>query len=271
MDLGITGKGALIVGAGKDVGRELAVVLAREGARVALSGRQTQPLEDTAAIVRAAGGEAHVLPADLTDPQGADRLAEAACAVLGQIDLVGNTAGVFPTSRLGPGNPPPAFGIDEGWNEAFAWVLMPAVRLTRAILPGMIARGSGAMVHLGANSARDYRAMTAQFGAMKAALAHTVKNWAREGGSAGVRVNAVQPGWIKGEAVTNGIEAAAKAAGRTLPEQERAQIEGHPGHYWTPRMGRPAEYADAMAWLLSDRASYINGALLPVDGGSAAW
>lgn len=271
MDLGIAGKGALVVGAGKDAGRALALLLAREGARVVLSGRRAEPLEAVAATIRAEGGEVHVLPADLTEPEGADRLAEAARAALGRIDLVGNTAGVFPTSRLGPGNPPPAFGVDAGWEEAFAWVLMPAVRLTRAILPGMIAEGAGAMVHLGANSARDYRAMTAQFGAMKAALAHAVKNWAREAGAAGVRVNAVQPGWIRGEGVMRGIEATASSHGRTLEDQERAQVESYRGHYWTPRMGRPEEYADAMAWLLSARASYVNGALLPVDGGSPAW
>jgi 3-oxoacyl-[acyl-carrier protein] reductase len=271
IDYGLTGKRAIVVGAGKDVGRELALALVGEGARVVLAGRKRDPLETTAAAIAALDGEAHVVTVDLHDPQGADRLAEQTRAMLGGIDLVGNTAGVFPTSRLGPGHPSPAIGIDEGWNEAFEWVLMSAVRLTRAVLPGMIAQGSGAMVHLGANSSRDYRRMTGQFGAMKAALAHVVKNWAREGGAAGVRVNAVHPGWIKGEGVSAQVAAAASAAGISFEEQERAQVANHADHFWTARMGSPREYADAMLFLLSQRASYINGAMLPVDGGSSSW
>jgi 3-oxoacyl-[acyl-carrier protein] reductase len=271
IEYGLAGQRAIIVGAGKDVGRELALALAGEGARVVLAGRKREPLNQTAAAIAANGGEAHVVAVDLHDPQGADSLAEQARAVLGGIDLVGNTAGVFPTSRLGPGHPSPAIGIDEGWNEAFEWVLMSAVRLTRAVLPGMIAQGRGAMVHLGANSSRDYRAMTGQFGAMKAALAHVVKNWAREGGAAGVRVNAVHPGWIKGEAVSAHVANAAQQAGISLEQQERAMLESHAGHYWTPRMGLPEDYAQAMLFLLSGRASYINGAMLPVDGGSSSW
>jgi 3-oxoacyl-[acyl-carrier protein] reductase len=271
IDYGLTGKRAIVVGAGKDVGRELALGLAGEGARVVLAGRKRDPLAETAAMIDASGGEAHVMAIDLHDPAGADRLAEQARALLGGVDLVGNTAGVFPTSRLGPGHPSPAIGVDEGWNEAFEWVLMSAVRLTRAVLPGMIAQGHGAMVHLGANSSRDYRRMTGQFGAMKAALAHVVKNWAREGGAAGVRVNAVHPGWIKGAGVTAQVASAAQAAGVSFEEQERAQVGNHGDHYWTPRMGLPSEYADAMLFLLSERASYINGAMLPVDGGSSSW
>ncbi|MCB2048454.1 MAG: SDR family oxidoreductase [Novosphingobium sp.] len=271
IDYGLAGKRAIVVGAGKDVGRELAIALAGEGARVVLAGRGRGPLEDTAAMIASQGGEAHVVAVDLHDPQGADSLAGHARTMLGGVDLVGNTAGVFPTSRLGPGHPSPALGIDEGWNEAFEWVLMSAVRLTRAVLPGMIEQGSGAMVHLGANSSRDYRAMTGQFGAMKAALAHVVKNWAREGGTAGVRVNAVHPGWIKGDGVTAMIADSAGKAGISLAEQERALVGNHGDHYWTPRMGLPGEYADAMLFLLSDRASYINGAMLPVDGGSRSW
>lgn len=271
IDYGLDGKRAIVVGAGKDVGRELALGMASEGARVVLAGRKPGPLEETAAAIAASGGEAHVVPVDLHDPHGADSLADQARKLLGGIDLVGNTAGVFPTSRLGPGHPSPAIGVDEGWNEAFEWVLMSAVRLTRAVLPGMIEQGSGALVHLGANSSRDYRRMTGQFGAMKAALAHVVKNWAREGGEAGVRVNAVHPGWIKGEGVTAQVAQAAKAAGISFEEQERAQVGNHGDHYWTPRMGLPSEYADAMLFLLSERASYINGAMLPVDGGSRSW
>ena len=168
------GERAIVVGAGKDVGRELALGLAGEGARVVLAGRKHDPLAEAAAMIDALGGEAHVVAVDLHDPQGADSLADRVRTLLGGVDLVSNTAGVFPTSRLG------------------------------------------------ANSSRDYRRMTGQFGALKAALAHVVKYWAREGGAAGVRFNAVHPGWIKGVGVAAQVASAAAAAGVSFEEQEHA-------------------------------------------------
>jgi 3-oxoacyl-[acyl-carrier protein] reductase len=163
------------------------------------------------------------------------------------------------------------YGSDESWAEAFDNVFMTATRLMREAMPIMKAQGHGAVVHMGANSARHYSSMTAQFGAMKAALVHAVKNWARDGAPHGVRVNAVLPGWIKGGKVEQRIQDIASRTGVSFEQAEREMVMGRDGIYWTPRMGRPDDYADAIVFLLSDRASYINGALLPVDGGSPVW
>ena len=271
MDLGVEGKAALVVGAGADVGRAAALLLAQAGAKVVLAGRRREALEETARQVRALGGAAHIAPGDLADPEQVRRIVAESVAAFGRIDLLANTAGPFPLRGRTPGGPAPIYADDESWAEAFDGVFMTAARLMREVVPLMKAQGSGAVVHLGSNSARYYKEMTAQFGAMKAALVHAVKNWARDGAPHGVRVNAVLPGWVRGEQIVRRLEQAAGEAGADLAAVERDMVAGHDNLYWTPRMGRPEEYAEAVVFLLSARASYINGALLPVDGGSPVW
>jgi 3-oxoacyl-[acyl-carrier protein] reductase len=268
MDLGLGGKTALVAGASADVGRATAIALAREGARVILVGRRRAALEETAAMIGATGA-AQVLAGDLRDADAARRLVAQACeAGGGRIDLLANTVGPFPPPEAGIS---PAYGSDESWSAAFEGLFMSAVRLTREVMPLMKAQGAGAMVHLGSNSARYYSPMTAQFAAMKAALVHVVKNWARDGAAHGVRVNAVLPGWIKGERIAERVAAAAASAGVDPAAAERDMARGHDNLYWSPRMGRPQDYAQAIVFLLSEAAGYINGALLPVDGGSPVW
>lgn len=271
MELGLDGKWALVVGAGADIGRETALTLADEGANLVLAGRRREALEATAAQVREMGAQASVAAIDLGDPLGAGRLTREALAVAGRIDLLVNTAGPFPVRALAPGGPGPLYGDDDSWAEAFDNVFMTAARLTREVLPLMKAQGSGAIVHLGANSARYYNPMTAQFAAMKAALVHAVKNWARDAAPHGVRVNAVLPGWIRGERMAERLVRTSVDTGVAVGQVECDMVAGHDALYWTPRMGRPREYADAIAFLLSARASYINGALVPVDGGTPVW
>lgn len=271
MDLGLDGKTAIVAGASADAGRATALLLAREGVKLVLSGRRGDALEETADLVKAAGGWALAVPADLTEPTGAAGLVRQAMAACGRIDLLANTVGPFPLRAFTAGGDGPIYGDDEGWAEAFNGIFMSAARLTREVMPLMKAQGSGAIVHLGSNSARYYSPMTGQFGAMKAALVHVIKNWARDAAPHGVRVNAVLPGWIKGGNIERRVAQAAQEGGISEEAAEREMAKGHDNLYWTPRMGRPEEYASAIAFLLSERASYINGALLPVDGGSPVW
>lgn len=271
MDLGLNGKSALVVGAGADIGRAIALSLAREGATVVLVGRRREALEESAALIKQIGGVARIVVGDLSRTEEVQRVVDAALSAQGKLDLLANTAGPFPVKAMRQNSAAPIYGDDESWAEAFDGVFMSAVRLTREVLPRMKAQGSGAIVHLGANSARYYNPMTAQFAAMKAALVHAVKNWARDAGGHGVRVNAVLPGWIKSARTAQRVADTAAKTGRSLEQTERDMVTAHDNLYWTPRMGRPEEYADAALFLLSERASYINGALLPVDGGTPVW
>ena len=271
MDLGLNGKVALVVGAGADVGRAAAVLLAREGARVILVGRRREALEETARLAAAGGAEALVLTCDARDPDQVTASVAAAVAAAGRIDLMVNTVGPYPLPEDYPDVPEPMYGNDASWAKIFDNVFMPAVRFSREVIPRMKAQGSGAVVHLAANSARYYNPTTAQYAAMKSALVHATKNWARDAGKHGVRVNAVLPGWIKGGGMQQRLAEAAARAGRPVADFERVMVAAHDNLFWSPRMGRTDEYADAIVFLLSDRASYINGALLPVDGGTPVW
>jgi len=268
MDLGLAGKGALVVGAGDDVGRATAVLLGQEGARLFLAGRTLSRLEETAAEIVAAGGEVHILASDLNDTEGAQRIARQALDCLGGLDILVNTVGPFPRDSSVT---EPMYGHDESWRSAFEGIFMTAVRICREVVPEMKARGRGAVVNLAANSARYYHPRTAQYAAMKAALTHITKNWARDGARQGVRVNAVLPGWIKGRAIRAVLAREAEAQGKPLADIERAMIDAHDALFWSDRMGDVDDYASVIAFLVSDRASYVNGALVPVDGGSPVW
>ncbi|WP_166944039.1 SDR family oxidoreductase [Sphingopyxis panaciterrae] len=265
MDLGLDGKIALVAGAGRDLGRATAVTLAREGAHVLLGGRSADMLEETAALIRGDGGRAGIHVFDAMDGDSVAAAVAAILAVHGRIDLFANTVGPFPARE--PGTAPP-YGSDASWLAAFDRIFLTAARLGRTVVPAMKAAGQGAVVNVLANSVRHYSESTAQYGAMKAALAHLVKNLARDVAGSGVRVNAVLPGWIRTAALDGAIASQAAEAGVSPREIERRMMAGHGAAFWGDRMGAPQEYADAIVFLLSERASYINGALVPVDGGS---
>src|SRR5258708_5221144 len=183
MELGLTGKRALVTAASKGLGRAVAEVLLAEGCRVCISSSSPARIEATAAELRAGGGEGHALAAGLADAAACDRLFAWAVETLGGLDvLVNNTGG------------PPAGGVmeldDERWEQAFRSILMSALRLSRAAIPVMRSGGGGAIVNLASMSAKQPIDGIALSNAFRPALAGMAQTPPREAGP-DVRINTI--------------------------------------------------------------------------------
>jgi len=239
----LEGKRALVTGGTSGIGRATAEALAREGAHVLISGRSEGRAADVVAAIEAAGGEAEFVRADLESPDDVRALAERAAGV----DILVNNAGVFPG---GPTHELP----ESAFDEAFAVNVKAPFLLTAAIAPKMVERGHGTIINVTTMVAEFGMAGLSVYGASKAAVALLTKAWAAEYGPKGVRVNAVSPG----PTTTPGTDAMGDGFGAivsTIP---------------LGRAADPDEIAEAIVFLASNKASYVNGAVIPVDGGRVA-
>ncbi|KUI29258.1 SDR family NAD(P)-dependent oxidoreductase [Mycobacterium sp. GA-2829] len=274
MDLGLKDKVALVLGATQGMGRATAMRLAAEATHLVVCSRghdtgdrdydfTTKPeLEAVAADARAAGAaSALAVPADLTEPGHAERLLSAVGSEHGRLDVLVNTVGLC---ELGESPVEP----DELWERSYQSVLMTSVRACRAAIPLMLESGGGAVVTTSAMSMRHFIPRLAHYSAQKAALAHFTKNLAREYGPQGIRANAVLPGMIVNEQIAEKRRRwMAETGGSEDDYFAEANARWHRAT-WGTRLGAPEDIADAVAFLVSERASYINGVLLNVDGGS---
>jgi 3-oxoacyl-[acyl-carrier protein] reductase len=245
MDLGLGGRVALVMGASRGLGKAIGAALAREGATVALASRSQDAIQAAAAEV---GGGAVGLVADATD---LDRLAELPAEVearLGPVDiLVANSGG------------PPLGGTLEQeleeWERAYrALVLAPRV-LAAAVVPGMRERGWGRIVNVGSTSTREPIPGLNLSNSHRMAAVGFLKTLARDVAADGITVNTVATG-------TFATDRLADPSG-SLEPAEAAARERVPAR----RLGRPEEYGDLVAFLCSERAAYITGTTIPIDGG----
>jgi NAD(P)-dependent dehydrogenase (short-subunit alcohol dehydrogenase family) len=239
----LAGKRALVTGGTSGIGRATAEALAREGAYVLISGRNEVRGAEVVAAIEGAGGEAEFVRADLDKADDVRALAARAA----DVDVLVNNAGVFPA---GSTHELP----ESAFDEAFAVNVKAPFLLTAAIAPRMADRGSGSIVNVTTMVAEFGMPGLSVYGASKAAAALLTKAWAAEYGPRGVRVNAVSPG----PTATPGTEAMGggfDAIVSTIP---------------LGRAAAPEEIAEAIVFLASDRASYLNGAVVPVDGGRVA-
>ena len=245
MDLQLEGKTALVTGASSvGLGRAIAVGLACEGARIAITSRRQALLEQAAAEIRTASGrEPVVIASDLYDAAAPERLAAAARNELGRIDVLINAAG---------GSRPTTFDAPAAlWEEAMTLNFFRLRALTHAIVPGMLAQRFGRVVNLTGTS-EPYNINAAN--PSKAAVHAWSKGLSREVARNGVTVNCIQPGRITSEQML-----------RMYPTEEKR----HAFAQDVPmgRFGKPDELAALAVFLCSPRAAYITGTVIPVDGG----
>jgi NAD(P)-dependent dehydrogenase (short-subunit alcohol dehydrogenase family) len=242
------GKTALVTGATSGIGRAVADALAQRGAHVIVSGRSVERGQRAVAEIRAPGGSADFVAADLTDPSSVRQLAAAAREVTGRVDILVNNAGIYPFA-----------GTSDTTEEQFDRVYDVNVKapffLTAALAPHMAHEGGGAIINVSTVGAGKGLLGATAYSSSKAAVNQLARVWAAEYGPSGVRANVVAAGPIE----TEGVEAVPDAFVRSLVAKTPAG-----------RTGQPVEVAEAVAYLASDAAAFVNGALLAVDGGMLA-
>ena len=257
MDLGLNGKVALVTAGSKGLGKAIALELAREGAIVAIASRSAEELQRAATeIVEATGRAPFVYAADLTVGDEIDRLVAATLAKHGRVDiLVNNTGG-----------PPPGYFNDfddAQWQRAVDLLLLSSVRLIRGVLPGMRERGWGRIINSTSVAVKQPIGPLLLSNAVRTAVIGLAKSLSNEVAAEGITVNNLLPGSIYTDRVITNNKIAAERSGKTVEEvRSAAEAEIPMGRY-----GRVEEYAAAAAFLASERASYITGVNLLVDGG----
>jgi 3-oxoacyl-[acyl-carrier protein] reductase len=259
VDLGLSGRVAVVTGGSQGIGREIARLLATEGADLVLAARRTDVLEATAAELReATGRRVLAVTADVATPDGPIVIGDAALAEFDRVDILVNNAGKgF--------NKPIDDLTDADWYASLDLNLMSAVRLCRALVPQMCQRGWGRVVNISTRVAREPDPYFAAYAASKAALVNFSKNLANAHSPAGVLTNCIVPGLIRSEAIDQAAEKSAAETGLTVAEVMARTLQKRP--IPAGRLGEPGDVAGLVALLCSDYGAWITGACFTIDGG----
>ncbi|MDO8390351.1 MAG: SDR family oxidoreductase [Actinomycetota bacterium] len=257
MDLGLTGRRAIVTGASKGIGRATARLLADEGVSLVLCARESGPLAELCDELRA---HTQVVPvcADVMHRGSSAALRAAAVSSFGGVDIVVNNAG-------GGGSALKNFDEDE-WHDLYTLNVTSAMRLTMECMPLMVGQRWGRVVNVGSTMSRHADPRFGPYGAAKAALLHVTRNLAQAYSRDGVLTNCVLPGLTRSFSVLGGYAAAATATGRTEDDIERRMMERQP--IAAGRVGEPEEVAAMIVFLCSERASWVTGTDVAVDGGT---
>lgn len=248
------GKRVLVTGGTKGMGEAIVRRLLRGGARVATTARSPLPAGQAPALF---------VQADISTAQGVQSVADAVLAQFGGLDILVNNVG---------GSSAPGGGVlalsDDDWQQALNANLLAAVRLDRGFVPGMMAQGSGIIVHISSIQRRmPLFEATLAYAAAKAGLTTYSKGLSKELGPKGIRVNTVAPGFIETTAAHALVRRLAEEAG-TDEAAARQGLMNSLGGIPIGRPGRPEEVAELVAFLVSDRAAAINGSEYVIDGGT---
>lgn len=256
MELGIRGRTAMVAAGSKGLGLAIATALVKEGARVSIGARTPGPLAAAEQALRAAGGEVLAMPVDVSRPEDLERWHAATVEKLGAPALVVTNTGGPPVGTFEE-------LTEDAWRTGIDSTLMNVVRLCRLVLPAMRAARYGRIVHLTSFVAKKPWPLLTISSTLRAGLSALTTALAAQVAADGITVNAVLPGHFLTDRQIHLNEIRAQQHGITRAAwEERVQAE-----IPARRFGRPEEFADAVAFLLSERAAYITGTSLQIDGG----
>lgn len=260
MNTGLNGKVAIVCAASDGLGRATADALAAEGCRLAICSRHQVAIDRVAADLRQRhGSDVLSVEADLRNAPDIARFVSSAADSFGGVDILvtnvgGPKPGVFDTLT------------DDDWAEAVNLLLMSVVRLTRAVLPHMRKRGSGRIIHITSVAVKQPVAGLMLSNAVRAAVVGFSKTLSRELAKEQITVNCVAPGYTRTQRVVELNQATAAREGKPVQDIEQRLLANIPAG----RLGEPDELASVISYLASDRAAYITGSVIAVDGGSVA-
>jgi 3-oxoacyl-[acyl-carrier protein] reductase len=256
MDLGIADKSALVGASSKGLGRACALALAREGARVAICARNQEDLEAAAADIRdQTGAEVLAVPADLRSAEGVQSVVDAAVERFGGVDiLVSNSGGPKPGKF--------ADMTDEDWRDGFEAVTMSFVRFVRAVIPHMQAKGAGRIIGIQSTSVKEPIEWLDLSNGIRPGVAGLVKALMPDLARDGITINLVLPGTFLTGRINPKITDPDE-----IDDTLRGELAPLAANIPLGRLGHPMELASLVAFLASEQAAYITGAVYQVDGG----
>jgi 3-oxoacyl-[acyl-carrier protein] reductase len=257
VDLGLRGKIALVTGASRGLGRAIAEELAAEGASLVMCARGQEALTEASEAVRAASGvDVLGVPADVSRSQDVSRLVLSAIARFGRIDILVTNAGGPPSG------PFESLGPDK-WEKAVQVTLLSAVNLCREVLPGMRQRKWGRIINVTSITVKQPVEGLMLSNSLRAGVTGFARTLANEVAADGITVNNILPGYTRTQRVESLAKAAAEREGISIDDSLKKWVAEIPMR----RLGEPREFAALATFLASDRASYITGTSIQVDGG----